>query len=166
MNQFILSRDPKQSAAWLCNSHSVKQPLEQSQMLSSCHRLLETPQADFVYKVAHANHPCTKWVRESRENYKWAATHFFGLANQYQIRFGKMHKTFKDHGVFLWERPELIEAESLTPFAQAMPDNYKDGCAVTAYQTYYWNDKRRFAKWERGVEAPYWWQQKTEVAMN
>lgn len=166
MNIFILDEDPKTAATMYCDKHIPKMVLELGQMLSTAHRLCGDRTWDGMYKEAYVNHPCTKWVRKSRANYKWAATHFFGLANQYQIRFGKIHKTLKDHGVFLWERPALIEAEGLTPFAQAMPDDYKDGCAVTAYQTYYWNDKRRFAKWERGIEAPYWWQQKTEVIMN
>jgi len=47
-----------------------------------------------------------------------------------------------------------------SPFAQAMPDEYKNEDAVTAYRTYYINDKQRFAKWERGVDAPDWWKEK------
>ena len=45
----------------------------------------------------------------------------------------------------------------MTDFAQAMPDEYKDEDAVTAYRTYYINDKQRFAKWEKGVPTPDWW---------
>jgi hypothetical protein len=116
-----------------------------------------------MYKEAYVNHPCTKWVRESSANYSWAASHFQELALQYELRFGKKHKTWLDHGIDLWRTPyflswkSLEEKKGLTPFAQAMPDEYKNECAVTAYRTYYKNDKKRFARWERGVNPPYWW---------
>ena len=51
----------------------------------------------------------------------------------------------------------LIPEGKLTPFAQAMPDEYKNECAVTAYRDYYIHDKSRFAKWEKGTPAPDWW---------
>jgi hypothetical protein len=108
MNQFILSRDPKQSAAWLCNSHSVKQPLEQAQMLSSCHRLLETPQADFVYKVAHANHPCTKWLRSSQIAYKYGLEYLEAMFAEYTHRYGKIHKTEREILPYLRHVPEAL----------------------------------------------------------
>ena len=44
-----------------------------------------------------------------------------------------------------------------TPFAQAMPDKYKKPCAIEAYRDFYWNEKRKFAKWEKGREVPVWW---------
>jgi hypothetical protein len=43
----------------------------------------------------------------------------------------------------------------LTPFAQAMPDEYRDDDAVKAYQAYY--HSKQFAKWEKGTPAPDWW---------
>ena len=49
-----------------------------------------------------------------------------------------------------------------TPYAQAMPDEYRSSDAIEAYRDYYWLDKRRFAKWEKGTEAPKWW---TEAEM-
>jgi hypothetical protein len=42
-----------------------------------------------------------------------------------------------------------------TPFAQAMPDEYRDDDAVKAYQAYY--HSKQFAKWEKGTPAPDWW---------
>ena len=65
MNQFILSRNPKQSAAWLCNSHAVKQPLEQAQMLSSCHRLLE------IHKTEREILPYLRHVPEALPDLPW-----------------------------------------------------------------------------------------------
>jgi hypothetical protein len=43
----------------------------------------------------------------------------------------------------------------LTPFAQAMPDQYKHEDAVMAYRQYYLAEKSKIAKWKHG-NAPDW----------
>ena len=45
----------------------------------------------------------------------------------------------------------------LTPFAQAMPEQYQNNDVVTAYRTYYLKDKKTFAKWEKLNNVPDWW---------
>lgn len=50
----------------------------------------------------------------------------------------------------------LIPDGPLTPFAQAMPDQYKDADAVKAYRAYYIGEKKAFAKWKAG-NTPKWW---------
>jgi hypothetical protein len=50
----------------------------------------------------------------------------------------------------------LIPDGPLTPFAQAMPDQYKDADAVKAYRAYYIGEKKAFAKWKAG-NTPQWW---------
>ena len=37
------------------------------------------------------------------------------------------------------------------------PDKYKDDDYVIAYRRYYINDKKSFAKWEKGRKQPKWW---------
>jgi hypothetical protein len=37
----------------------------------------------------------------------------------------------------------VIPYGKMTPFAQAMPDEYKHEDAVVAYKQYYWYDKRK-----------------------
>ena len=49
----------------------------------------------------------------------------------------------------------LLPDTELTPFAQAMPDEYKNVDPVIAYRTYYINDKKDFATWKNKV--PDWW---------
>ena len=52
-----------------------------------------------------------------------------------------------------------------TPFAQAMPDEYKQEDAVEAYRAYYMGDKAAFAKWEwPTAQTPYWWKN-SEVSL-
>jgi hypothetical protein len=48
----------------------------------------------------------------------------------------------------------------LTPFALAMPDEYKapSGNAVESYRAYYMSpEKRRIASWKKGRPAPEWY---------
>ena len=45
MNLFYVEKEPVAAAQALCDKHVVKMILETAQMLSTAHRLLETPQA-------------------------------------------------------------------------------------------------------------------------
>jgi hypothetical protein len=49
----------------------------------------------------------------------------------------------------------LLPTIGLTPFAQAMPEQYKNKCAVTAYRAYYRGEKSSFATWKKN--KPLWW---------
>jgi hypothetical protein len=157
MNIFVLHEDAIEAADMYCDKHVPKMVLELAQMLTTAHHAHGVAR-DGMYKVAHLNHPCSKWVRETGGNYRWAYHHFVRLAFNYWWRFGKMHKSYADHSIRLMRPPEPIVSDtSMTDFAQAMPDEYKHEDAVTAYRTYYINDKQRFAKWEKGVPTPDWW---------
>lgn len=47
----------------------------------------------------------------------------------------------------------------LTPFAQAMPDEYKNANdPVLAYRNYYLGEKRSFATWKEPSKQPDWWE--------
>ena len=84
------------------------------------------------YRGGYAHHPCTVWAGDSRANFSWLALHMARMR----------------HAV------EFEEAR-YTPFAQAMPDEYRDDDAVKAYRAYY--HSKQFAKWEKGTPAPDWW---------
>ena len=149
MNIFVLDKNPHVAAMYACDKHVVKMILESAQMLCSVH-----PEGTATYKRGFYNHPCTKWVRASSENYDWLIEHARALCTEYTRRYGKVHKSEK---VIDWcdaNRPELPDV-GLTPFAQAMPEDYKNEDAVEAYRTYYRNDKRRFATW-KDVDPPTW----------
>ena len=65
-------------------------------MLSTAHRVLdgdEHANNAGMYKMAHKNHPSTKWVRHSYQNYKWLYTHMTALMQEYTYRYGKHHAT-------------------------------------------------------------------------
>ena len=151
MNIFILENDPAKSAQSQCDKHVVKMVLESAQMLCSNFEKGEAP-----YRRCHYNHPCTKWVRESKQNYEWLLTHAKALAKEYTHRYKKTHKS---EAVIDWCREQYeqlgLPSEGVTAFAQAMPEQYKNPCAVTAYRNYYKGEKSGFAKWT-GRTAPKW----------
>jgi hypothetical protein len=53
---------------------------------------------------------------------------------------------------------DILPDEDMTPFAQAMPDDYKNDSAVLAYRDYYWYDKRQNIQCEWNYsQKPDWW---------
>lgn len=151
MNIFILDTNIKKCAEYHCDKHIVKMILESAQMLSTAVRISGL---DFGYKIAHKNHPCTKWVRESLSNWNWLKELTKQLNDEYIFRYDKKvnHKSYDV--VSALPDPEIPDI-GLTPFAQAMPDQYKDKNAVNAYRDYYINEKSNFLKWTKR-KIPSW----------
>lgn len=107
------------------------------------------------YQVAHANHPCSIWTRETTSNYSWLFRLFESSLNEYTTRYGKRHATERIVE-FLSAPPANIRSDGMTPFAQAMPEEYKHADAVQAYRRFYAGAKSRFAKW-RYTPVPEWY---------
>jgi len=136
MNLFYLSRDPVEAARLQCDKHVVKMILETAQMLSTAH--LELDGRQMAYKATHKNHPSTVWVRSSAKSYRWAYEHLKALGAEYTSRYGKVHKTIREHGLSLSLPPVNIdrEADFVDP-PQCMYDECKRDDTVLAYQLYY-----------------------------
>lgn len=170
MNIFVVEEDPVESAKALCDKHVVKMILESAQMLSTAHRILDgkkiitteknrkktsyvlesTKRNDLLYRASHINHPCTIWCRESGANYNWLHKHLVALCEEYTARYHKIHKTQQIGLVdFLSQAPSNMKKIELTPFAQAMPEQYKSTNAVVAYRKYYINEKANIAQWNK-----------------
>jgi hypothetical protein len=152
MNIFVLNEDPVQAAKDQCDKHVVKMILESGQMLCAAHEPGLSP-----WKRTHYNHPCTIWVRSSKENYRWLAIHGLELCAEYTRRYGRRHKA---EDVLIWcaeNVPENLPDVPQTPFAVAIknPDYYRDN-VVESYRAYYLGEKIRFAKWKY-CPAPKWW---------
>lgn len=158
MNIFVLGEmaDPVLSAQYQCDKHVCKMVCEQNQLLSGVWD-------DGPYKRTHYNHPCAVWCRKSPVNYAWALEHGRALLDEYTFRYGKVHacervwdwcnKRFKTYTV----SPFLTHSNGITPFAMAMPEQYKCDNPVAAYRNYYLHDKAGIAEWNRGRNAPHWW---------
>jgi hypothetical protein len=162
MNIFRLHDDPEIAAQMHCDKHVVKMILETAQMLSTAYRVLSSEKlADDVgmYKTAHKNHPSCIWIRNDVWNYYWAVSLLSALCEEYTYRYDKHHASERLLHYFQKHVPYGIEmkAQDMT-FPQCMPDKYKiEGDPVSAYRKYYKGEKAYFARWNRGREAPAWW---------
>lgn len=156
MNIFILDYDLEKCAQYHNNRHLVKMITEQVQILSTVCRLSGL---DIGYKITHKNHPCVKWVMESRKNFFWLYCLTIQLQKEWRLRFN--HPNHIHHGAVkvLYGLPVTILSlpdKELTPFALAMPDYCKTDDPVESYRNYYMKEKRHLADWgNRGT--PYWY---------
>lgn len=150
MNIFVLDSNPVTAAIQQLDKHVVKMPLESAQML--CSALIAHGVEDTPYKKAHPKHPCTLWAAQTRTNFLWLVKHGISLSEEYTRRYGKRHKS---QDVIEWcaAQAEAIPAGELTTFAQAMPEQYKNPDAVTAYRQYYMGEKRNIATWKQNRPA-------------
>jgi len=171
MNIFVLDEQPEVAARMMCDKHVVKMIVESCQLLSTAHHVLDGDVIEVntgkrryktsictkknICKATMINHPCTIWTRASRANYMWLWKHTYALCKEYTARYGKVHSMEPMLMDGLYDYPVNISKGKLTPFPQAMPDQYKDSNAVIAYRKYYINEKKRFAKWKM-QNIPQW----------
>ena len=150
MNIFVLDSNPVTAAIQQLDKHVVKMPLESAQML--CSALIAHGVEDTPYKKAHPKHPCTLWAAQTRTNFLWLVKHGISLSEEYTRRYGKRHKS---QDVIEWcvTQADAIPAGELTTFAQAMPEQYRNPDAVTAYRQYYMGEKRDIATWKQNRPA-------------
>lgn len=160
MNIFVLHNNPATAARMLCDKHVSKMILETAQMLSTVAVSLGYDD-HCLYKPVHAKHPCTLWAGANKWNWEWLCLHGLAMADEFENIYKTRHKSSeviefiydnnmapkgKPYSLFRW----------MTPFAQAMPDQYKQSNAVEAYRAYYIGEKKRFAKWTNR-KPPHWW---------
>jgi hypothetical protein len=167
MNLFILSLIQREIAQFMMDKHVSKILLEAVQMLCSAKRIVDpddTATNDRIYKMAHKNHPVTIWCRTSMANYIWTLDLIEELHNEWRFRYGhpstKMHKAYLT-AIILREnipREDRFVERGLTPFALAMPVEYKCDDPVISYRRYYMSDeKRRIATWNKRRAKPDWY---------
>jgi hypothetical protein len=172
MNRFILDTNPQVAAQMHCDKHVVKMILEETQMLSTTHRILDGKEyietgkrkirrwrlnddREYVlYKATHVNHPCTLWSMMSHRNYIWGFNLLEALHSEYTHRYKKVHASFRIMD-FLVNPPSLIKLGAQTPFPQCMPDDAKNVDSIQAYRKYYIMYKKHFARWTNR-DVPEW----------
>ena len=159
MNIFVTDTGADQSARALCDLHLVKMVVETGQILSTA-LLYHAPDTEGLYKPTHKNHPCVVWARTCRRSFFWLLDHGLSLAEEYQRRFGREHKT---HALLkrmksMW-RAVPLTGQEMPPFVYCGPAEYVNSDAPTAYRTYLsakyqaWGAKK--ARWTKS-EAPSW----------
>lgn len=165
MNIFVTNTCPIQSAKDHCAVHQRKIIVELAQMLSTAHHV-HTPFPDpSLYKQTHINHPSNIWIRESQANYLWAYEHFKALCGFYKEATSKTHATEAKLLRVLSQVPSKLRGkDKLTPFAKAMPPEYKgiSSDATLCYQKYLnakyseWLSRDKPIKVEFVVDTPSW----------
>ena len=152
MNIFVLSRDPEEAARSQCDRHVVKMLLESVQLLCTLH------EGRAPYRPTHHNHPCTRWLREGRENYRWTMLHAAALSAEYTLRYGRTHRS---HAVLYWcvehEADLRFPDDGGTEFVQAMPPYFRDDDPVVAYRRYYQHKEQVIdMRWRAPGRRPSW----------
>ena len=143
MNLFFLNIDPKQCAQEHCDKHVVKMVLEIVQMLYTAHHLNGNGNGlpEFAYKLSHAKHPISIWIRECFENWNYAINVAKYLSEEYTYRYNKIHSCQKHIEWLLLNTPKFkkgnykvdqtfsynkeFESMGMTPVPLAMPDECK-----------------------------------------
>jgi hypothetical protein len=163
MNIFILDNDPRTAAEYMCDKHIPKMIVETFQMMGSALRRhgardeqMPLTQAGKPLIGGYKHHPCTVWAGDSICNFVWLGLHGMSLCDEYTFRYNKTHSC--DMKIrHMCELMDMLPNIPQTPYALAMPDEYKCSDAIDSYRRYYIMEKSRFAKWEKGRESPHWW---------
>ena len=152
MNLFILSLLQWEIAQSMMDKHVSKILLEAVQMLCTAKRVLDPDDnIEGLYKMAHKNHPVTIWCRKE-------------LHKEWRFRYGhpetKIHKSYLVAMMLRENMPsdDKFEEEGQTPFALAMPEEYKTDDPVESYRNYYMSEeKQKIATWKKKREKPEWY---------
>ena len=143
MNIFVLDMDPRKAAQAIDCVRLPKMCVESAQMMASALRRWGATDEDMPltkkgtpYKGGYAHHPCTVWAGHCDDNFQWLSQHVKALCDEYYKRFGKRHACHDPINI-MSDLDFIIAEGDLTPFAQAMPDEYKNDDPVVAYRAYY-----------------------------
>lgn len=188
MNIFILDNDLQKSVEYHIDAHVIKMPLEAAQMISTAvaidnhlgfipraltraettHLKSANYQGWPFYKPSYINHPCSIWARQSNTNFKYLVDYCLFLNKEKLHRWpsNPSHKSAELIEDFIhgWWPVHLASNTGFTPFAQAMPEDYKTFDAVDAYRTYYFCEKQSnksgkpMAIWTNR-DIPQWWKE-------
>jgi hypothetical protein len=134
----------------------MKMCLEAAQLISSAVSILGgyfPKAAPLLYKPTHYNHPCCKWVRESRENFAWTVELCLALQLEKAFRDGKGYEKCSEvarNAVFNYA--DLFPCVPKTPHVIAInPIKYPNVTinphnVVQTYRDYYKQGKLKFSK--------------------
>lgn len=127
-----------QAAVYQADTHVSKMSLETAQLLSTAAVELfpEDKLPELLYRPTHRNHPCSIWTRSSYANFRWLCIHGLSLCREYTYRYHRNHKS-KYVIAGLYQLCRDAPRDSMTPFALAMPEEFKCPDPVRAYREYY-----------------------------
>lgn len=150
MNIFVTSKDPATCARALDNLRLNKMILETTQLLSTAHRVLDKVgvlEGEPLYKLTHANHPCSVWLRVKQGNYQWLWKHLKALHAERHYRTGKSHASGRLCGP-LKRVPKNIKAGKVFSFINC--SKFPELPVIEAYR------KTMRSKWANDKRTPGW----------
>ena len=145
MNIFYVNESIELCVQEHLDKHVVKMPIEQLQLLSTAHRVLDgqsyldktannrsikrwrlddANRETRLMKASHINHPSGIWVRANQKNYMWLFEMWLYLLEEYTFRYGKQHACSRLMDV-LNSPPNNIPSGEFYPPTPAMPDECK-----------------------------------------
>lgn len=132
---------------------------ESCQMLSTALNLLAGRKVA-PYKSTHAAHPATRWVSESSTNWICLADHCDALAEEYRIRFRRVHacEQVLEACADLFSE-ELFPKTQGTPLPLCMPDEFKGETVVDSYRRFYASKPR--IRYPRDKVPTWFWEYRT-----
>jgi hypothetical protein len=113
MNLFFVGFTVAEIAESHCEQHLNKMIVELFQMLSTAHRICQTPDLpdSLLYKTTHQNHPMSIWIRACVSNYLFALSLGRAMLHEWSLRYnGSIHASSRlvewmmhhtPHGMFL-----------------------------------------------------------------
>lgn len=152
MNLFILDDDIDKSAQYHVDRH-MKMLLEATQLICTTFHLqgIKAP-----YAATHYNHPCSIFTRTSKDNFQYVIDYIYALSKENIYRYDKIHKSSL---LLKWiaDNRHLLSFPKvgLTPFALAMPEQYRTSCPIESYRRYYKAEKSHLFKWTKR-DKPEW----------
>jgi hypothetical protein len=166
VNIFFLSDCPEKSAKLLCNRHKVRMPLESAGMLAFAFPEGETPIPN-LRSNRHHKHPASVWARQSKSNFEWLLIHALTQAEDYKKHYKREHASEKhihwfknNYHKISFPRAELTSFSRCFSSFKEYLDNTESN-TIKAYQSFYWLDKKTFAKWPSLEEIPDFWPEKS-----
>lgn len=184
MNIFYINESIDLCAQQHLDKHVVKMPIEQIQLLSTAHRVLDGEEyTDLtangrrikrwrlnddrehnLMKATHINHPSAIWCRQNKNNYEWLYNMTVELLKEYTYRYGKIHACEK-YLPYLKTPPKNIPNGEFFAPTPAMPADCKVLAenplpgrkydVLKSYRKYYIIEKASFAKW-KNRPVPNW----------
>jgi hypothetical protein len=130
MNIFFTNPTPLLCATALDDLRLNKMVLETAQLLSGAihsfidqgdNRLTADEQAQ-LYRSTHINHPSAKFARSTARNFTWLVMHFDNLAQEFEGRRSKTHKSYYQIRPLTtnytdWDHDSyILEADDIKPY--------------------------------------------------
>lgn len=183
MNRFIIEQSPQDCARSHCDKHVVKMIVEEAQMLSTVHRILDgelemrpsksgkrltkywklnDDREDTLYRPVHMHHPCTVWSAKTLGNYRWSYALLENLCEEFTYRYGKVHSTQTKLLDTLSHAPQNIPKDlEVTPAPLAMgsnPECIDHDDVIGSYRKFYMTKQYRFSMTWKNRPVPEWFQ--------